>query len=136
MKIKVLKSKKTQFPSYYTYVSIIVKGEEDKGPQERSLKVIFSKKAEKKLPDDFRGGIVSAKGESVFAPYVYEIKKTEDGKDDYPHVTITDFDSIAPLPQRESTCTFLGVEQDTEETEIEPEEPEQDESGDPNEFPL
>lgn len=118
MKIKVLKSKKTQFPSYYTYASIIVKGEEDKGPQERSLKVRFSKEAEKKLPANFRGGIVSAKGESVFAPYVYEVKKTDDGKDDYPHVTITDFESIAPLPQRESTCVFLGVEQDTEEAEI------------------
>lgn len=118
MKIKVLKSKKTQFPSYYTYVSIIVKGEEDKGPQERSLKVRFSKNAEKKLPDDFRGGIISAKGESVFAPYVYEVKKTKDGKDDYPHVTITDFESITVFESIESTCVFLGVEQDTEEADI------------------
>ena len=49
MKIKVLKSKKTEFPSYYTPVMIVVKGEEEKGEQQKGLKVIFSKSADKKL---------------------------------------------------------------------------------------
>ena len=117
MKIKVLKSKKTSFPSYYTPVTILVKGEEEKGEQAKTLKVKFSKEAEKKLPVDFKGGIIALKGEDVNYPFVYEIKK-KDGKDDYPFVYIKDFESITPLKQREDTCSFLGVEEDTEETEI------------------
>lgn len=124
MKIKVLKSKKTSFPSYYTPVKIVVKGEESKGEQEKTLKVVFSKEADKKLPVDFKGGIVEAKGTDVNYPFVYEIKKTEEGKDDYPFVYIKDFIEVTPLKPRENTCTFLGVEEDTEETEIDIEEAE------------
>lgn len=123
MKIKVLKSKKTSFPSYYTPVTILVKGEEEKGEQAKSLKVVFSKEADKKLPVDFKGGIIELKGEDVNYPFVYEIKK-KDGKDDYPFVYIKDFESVTPLKPREDTCSFLGVEEDTEETEIPTEETE------------
>ena len=123
MKIKVLKSKKTSFPSYYTPVTILVKGEEEKGEQAKSLKVLFSKEADKKLPVDFKGGIIELKGEDINYPFVYEIKK-KDGKDDYPFVYIKDFESVTPLKPREDTCSFLGVEEDTEETEIPTEETE------------
>lgn len=123
MKIKVLKSKKTSFPSYYTPVTILVKGEEEKGEQAKSLKVVFSKEADKKLPVDFKGGIIELKGEDINYPFVYEIKK-KDGKDDYPFVYIKDFESVTPLRPREDTCSFLGVEEDTEETEIPTEETE------------
>lgn len=123
MKIKVLKSKKTSFPSYYTPVTILVKGEEEKGEQAKSLKVVFSKEADKKLPVDFKGGIIELKGEDINYPFVYEIKK-KDGKDDYPFVYIKDFESVTPLKPREDTCSFLGVEEDTEETEIPTEETE------------
>lgn len=136
MKIKVLKSKKTSFPSYYTPVTILVKGEEEKGEQAKTLKVLFSKEADKKLPVDFKGGIVELKGEDINYPFVYEIKKTKDKKtgemrDDYPFVYIKDFDAITPLKPREDTCSFLGVEDDTEETEIESEE-----SENPNDLPF
>ena len=123
MKIKVLKSKKTSFPSYYTPVTILVKGEEEKGEQAKSLKVVFSKEADKKLPVDFKGGIIELKGEDINYPFVYEIKK-KDGKDDYPFVYIKDFESVTPLRPREDTCSFLGVEEDTKETEIPTEETE------------
>ena len=118
MKIKVLKSNKTTFPSFFTPVMILVKGEEEKGEQKKGLKVIFSKVADKKLPVDFKGGIIDAKGEDVIAPFIYEIKKNEDGEDDYPFVYIKDFNSITPLKPRTNTCRFIGVEEDTEETEI------------------
>lgn len=118
MKIKVLKSKKTDFPSYWTPVHIVVKGEEEKGAQAKGLNVYFSKGADKKLPVDFKGGILECKGEDVNVPFVYEIKTDEDGKDNYPFVYIKDFDSIAPLPTPKNTCTFDVDEQETQETEI------------------
>lgn len=125
MKIKVLKTTKQtkdgrSFPSYFTPVTIVVKGEEGKGPQEKCLTVRFSELAEKKLPVDFNGGFIEAKGEDVFAPYVWEMRK-KDGKEYYPDVYLKDFESISPLPPRkprENTCTFLLDEKETEESEI------------------
>ena len=118
MKIKVLLSKKTKFPSYWTPVKIVVKGEETKGAQEKGLTIRFSKEADKKLPVDFKGGILEVKGEHINFPYVYEIKRGEDGEDDYPFVYIKDFDAITPLKPRENTCVFMVDEQETEETEM------------------
>ena len=118
MKIKVLKSKKTDFPSYYTPVMIVVKGEEEKGEQQKGLKVIFSKSADKKLPVDFKGGIIELKGEDVNFPFIYEIKTKDNGEDEYPFVYIKDFDSVTPLKPRANTCRFIGVEEDSEDTEI------------------
>ena len=118
MKLKVLKSKKTKFPSYYTPVMIVVKGEEEKGEQKKGLKVLFSKEADKKLPVDFNGGIIDVDGTDINFPYIYEIKKNEDGEDDYPFVYIKMFNSITPLKPRENTCRFIGVEEDSEETEL------------------
>ncbi len=119
MKIKVLKSKKTDFPSYFTPVMIVVKGEEEKGEQKKGLKVIFSKSADKKLPVDFKGGILEVKGTDVNFPYVYEIKKNENDEDEYPFVYIKDFDEIAPLPALKNTCRFLVDEEETTEVTLE-----------------
>lgn len=118
MKIKVLKSNKTQFPSYWSPVTIVVKDEEEKGAQKKGLNVYFSKVADKKLPVDFKGGIIECKAEDINAPYIYEIKKDEDGKDDYPFIYIKDIVSIAPLKPRANTCTFLVDEEETSETPI------------------
>ena len=123
MKIKVLKSEKTtkdgkKFTAYWTPVTIVVKGEEEKGAQEKGNNVYFSEVAEKKLPVGFKGGILECKGEDVSAPYIYEIKKDEDGKDNYPFVYIKDLQSVSPLKPRENTCTFVVDEQETEESEI------------------
>ena len=118
MKIKVLKSKKTNFPSYWTPVKIVVKGEEDKGEQEKGLKVVFSEEADKKLPAKFKGGIIELKGEDVNYPFIYQIKEKENGEPDYPFVYIINFDSIKPLKPMKNTCTFMGCEEETEETEI------------------
>ena len=122
MKIKVLKTTKTtkdgkSFVSYFTPVMIVVKGEEEKGEQQKGLTLNFSKQAEKKLDVNFNGGILECKGEDVLMPYIYEIKQ-KDGKDVYPNVYIKDFESVSPLPQRKNTCRFLVDEEESEETEI------------------
>lgn len=122
MKIKVLKTTKTtkdgkSFVSYFTPVMIVVKGEEEKGEQQKGLTLNFSKQAEKKLDVNFNGGILECKGEDVLMPFVYEIKQ-KDGKDVYPNVYIKDFISVSPLPQRKNTCRFLVDEEESEETEI------------------
>lgn len=118
MKIKVLKSKKSKFPSYWTPVFIVVKGEESKGAQRKGLTCRFSKEADKKLPVDFKGGILEVKGEDVNFPYVYEIKQDENGEPDYPFVYIKDFDAITPLKPRENTCVFDVDEEETESVEL------------------
>ena len=119
MKVKVLKSKQTEFPSWWTPVTIMVKGEEEKGLQKKGLQVKFTKVADKKLPVDFKGGIiVIANPEHINFPYVYEIKQNEDGEDEYPVVWIRDFKEILPLPRAENTCHFEGDEEETSETEL------------------
>ena len=125
MKLKVLVSnKKTSdgksFVNYWTPVHIqVFEGEEDKGIQKKGLNVFFSKEADKKLPVKFNGGILECKGDDVIAPYVYKVTKDEEtGKDKYPNVYIKDFDSITPLPKKESTCVFDVDEEDTEESDI------------------
>lgn len=121
MKIKVILSTKTKFPSYYTSCTIDEKLEDGTiNPQVRkTLNVVFSKEADKKLPVEFKGGQLVCKGENVNAPYIYEIKTKEDGKPDYPFVYIKDFEQILPLPTtRKNTCHFDGDEEETEETNI------------------
>lgn len=122
MKIKVLKTTKTTsdgrtFTSYFTPVEIVVKGEEEKGAQQKGLTLNFSKEADKKLPVNFNGGILECKGEDVIMPFVYEIKQ-KDGKDVYPNVYIKDFENITPLKARKNTCRFLVDEEETEESEM------------------
>ena len=121
MKLKVLKSKKSKFPSYYTPVKIVVVGEEDKGAQPKTLNVYFSKVADKKLPVDFKGGIIECNAQDVYAPFVYEIKPNKDdaNKKDYPFVYVKDIISVSALKQSNSnTCTFMVDEEETEETTI------------------
>lgn len=123
MKIKVLSNERKtadgrKFTGFFTPVSIMVKGEEDKGVQEKTLTIKFSENASKKLPAKFKSGIIECKGEDVVAPYVYEVKQKEDGTPDYPFVTIKDLISVSPLKPRENTCTFLVDEEETEESEM------------------
>lgn len=124
MKIKVLaktrKNEKGQeFYSFFTPVTIMVKGEEDKGVQQKTLDVKFTKEADKQLPVNFKGGIIDADGENVGFPFVYEVKTNEDGSKEYPTCWIRKINSVSPLKPRENTCTFLVDEDDTPETSIE-----------------
>ena len=117
MKIKVLKSKKTKYDAYFTPVKIMVKGEEEKGQQEKTINVKFSESAEKKLPVGFKGGIIDVNGEDVNFPYVYEVKYDEEkSKEIYPLVYFKELNSVTPLKPRENTCEFLVDEEETEET--------------------
>lgn len=121
MKIKVILSTKTKFPSYWTPVTIDEKLEDGSvNPQQhKTLTVKFSKEADKLLPVDFKGGQLVVKGSDVVFPYVYEVKTKDDGTPDYPFVFIKNFDKILPLPEaKQNTCHFDGDEEETEETEI------------------
>lgn len=132
MKIKVLKSKKSKFPSFFTPVKIVVKGEEEKGAQEKTLNVYFSELADKKLPVGFKGGVIECKGENVNAPYVYEITPNKDDptKKNYPMVYIKDLISVTPLQPKENTCVFMGLEQETEEVSFDDVTPDEEVSFD------
>lgn len=128
MKLKVLKSKKSKFPSYYTPVKIVVVGEEDKGAQPKTLNVYFSKVADKKLPVDFKGGIIECNAQDVYAPFVYEVKPNKDDKNkkDYPFVYVKDIISVSDLKiSHSNTCTFMVDEEETEETIVDDAEGEQ-----------
>lgn len=124
MKIKVLLSKKQTkegrtFVSYFTPCNIVVKGEESKGPQAKGITVKFSKESEKKLPVDFKGGIITCDAKSVYAPYVYEVKTNAEGKKEYPFVYIKDLVSVDSLPVKvQNTCTFITDEEETKETNL------------------
>lgn len=125
MKIKVLsKQKQTKdgkkYVAYFTPVRIMVKGEEEKGLQDKYLSVYFTKVAEKKLPVDFKRGLLDVDGEKINFPYVYERKVNEDGSIDYPEVWIRDINTIEPVKAKAvNTCSFITDEEETEETNIE-----------------
>ena len=101
-------------------VTIEVKGEEEKGLQEKYLTIKFTKVAEKKLPVDFKRGLFEVKGEDVNFPYIYEVKFNTKGEKEYPEVWIRSFESISPVKGKaRNTCSFLVDEEETEELEIE-----------------
>lgn len=142
MKIKVLskkvittdqKGKENVFYRYFTPVKIqvIVKHENedgtitetDKGIQEKSLPVHFTKSAMKKIDDEKVFAILTIKkGENIQLPFVYVIKETSKGIE-YPDtndVWIRDFDKFEEIPYtpKQSTCVPIVDEKETEPVEI------------------
>ena len=119
MKLKVLKSNKTKFPSFWCPVTIVVKGEEEKGAQPKGINVYFSEVADKKLPVGFKGGVIKCNSEDINIPFIYEIKKGKkpDGTecDDYPFIYIKDLINVLPLKPKQNTCTFVLDEEETDE---------------------
>lgn len=107
------------FRKFFTSVNIIVKGEEDKGKQEKTLTVKFAKEID---TSKFRRGIITANENDVELPYKYEVRTVtdKDGNEKlkYPHVYVKAIESYEErLPK--STGDFnLKDEQETEETEI------------------
>lgn len=121
----LLMSKKSQtkdgrkFVKFFTSMKIEVKGEEEKGKQEKSLTVKFDKTID---TSKFRRGIITAKDGEVEIPYKYEIREVvdKDGnkKLKYPYIYVKSMVSYEErLPK--STGEFdLKDEEETEETEI------------------
>lgn len=126
MEVKFLlmsKNQKTEsgrtFRKFFTSMNIVVKGEEEKGLQSKTLTVKFDKAID---TSKFKRGIITAEENQVDLPYKFEIREVEkDGvkKLKYPHVYVK---SIISYEERlpKSTGQFdLKDEEETEATEIE-----------------
>ena len=127
----LLKSKKKQakdgrqFRTYFTDVMIVVKGEEEKGKQKKTLTVKFDQGVNTK---DIVRGLVQVEEKDIDLPFKYQVKE-KDGKETYPPIYIR---KIAKYEERKgaSTIEFLLDENDTEETVIDEETVEQENNED------
>ena len=128
MKIKVLskkvtitneKGKENTFYRYFAPVMIhVVENGEDIGEQRKSLSVHFTKDAMKQLPSEKVFAVIETS--DCFLPFVYEVKKDEDGNDVYPEIWIRKIDGYKEieLKKQTNTCVPLIDEEDTEPVEI------------------
>ena len=114
--------KKKSFNRYFTRVKMVVKGEEEKGKQLKSLTVKFTEDASKELPKDARFFTIDVDNEkgNLGCPRIYEVKVTED-KDgnevkEFPVIWIRGFSNYKPLPVKPIT---EDVDFETEDTETE-----------------
>ena len=105
-----------KFRKFFTCMNILVKGEEDKGLQEKTLNVKFKREVN---TNGFIRGIVEVKEDKISIPFKWEIKIDEKtGKKKYPTIWI---DEIVNYEQRlaKSTGTFnLKDESETEPVEF------------------
>lgn len=120
-KVEVEKDgKKRTFLRYFAPVKIIVKGEEDKGLQKKSLTVKFT--TDVTLPKDARFMIltVDESKKQISCPFVYEVKEDEDGNLEFPVIWIRGYENIRLLTSNDSISNHVQFEtEDTEEVEIE-----------------
>ena len=123
----LLKSKKktnsngAEFRTYFTDVMILVKGEEEKGKQKKTLTVKFDKGVDTR---NVIRGLVQVDEKDIDLPFKYQVKE-KDGKETYPTIFIR---KIAKYEERKgaSTIEFLVDEDDTEETVIDEENADQE----------
>ena len=119
----LLKSKKKQtkdgrqFRTYFTDVMIVVKGEESKGKQRKTLTVKFDKECQgvSKLVR----GYLTVNEADIDMPFKYQIVQ-KDGKDSYPSIYIRKFENYEEK-KGASTIEFLTDEDETEDTVIDDE---------------
>lgn len=125
----LLKSKQKKAPNgatfrtFFTDVMIVVKGEESKGKQRKTLTVKFDKSIK---TDDYIRGLIEVEEKDIDMPYKYEVKTKDDGKLKYPTIYIK---KVASYEERKvkSTIDFITEESETEETVIDDEEIETEE---------
>ena len=126
IKIKLLSKQvnvgSKKFRRYFTPVKIVVKGEEEKGKQSKSLTVKFAKSC--KLPDKVNFAIITAdvsKGQ-ISVPTLYEITEDKDGNTIYPVIWLRGFEDCKPLQPKADLSNIdfeLGDDaDDNEEIEI------------------
>lgn len=119
----LLKSKKKQtkdgrqFRTYFTDVMIVVKGEESKGKQRKTLTVKF----DKDCPNTSKlvRGYLTIDEKDIDLPFKYQIVE-KDGKPSYPSIFIRKFENYEEVKGK-STIEFLTEEDETEETVIDDE---------------
>lgn len=87
-----------KWPKFWTVLKFIVKGEENKGYQDKAISLKFDKSIDwTKLG----GGFLVVHKSNIYKPKIYEIKE-ENGKKIYPYVFIKEIYSFDPEPVFES----------------------------------
>ena len=115
----LLKSKKkkssngAQFRTFFTDVMIVVKGEEEKGKQRKSITVRFDKSVD---TSKLVRGFLTVEEKDIDLPFKYQIIE-KDGKPSYPSIFIRKYDSYEEK-KGNSTIEFLTDEDETEDTVI------------------
>lgn len=119
----LLKSKKkkaqngAQFRTFFTDVMIVVKGEEEKGKQRKSLTVRFDKSVD---TSKLVRGFLTVDEKDIDLPFKYQIIE-KDGKPSYPSIYIRKYESYEEAKGK-STIEFLTEEDETEDTVIDEDE--------------
>lgn len=108
---------KKQFRTYFTSVLILVKGEEDKGKQRKTLTVRFDESVPTK---DLVRGIVTVDEKDIDLPFKYQVQH-KDGKDTYPYIYIRKIKSYEEK-RGQSSIEFITDEDETEDTVIDEEQ--------------
>ena len=115
----LLKSKKkkasngAQFRTFFTDVMIVVKGEENKGRQRKSVTVRFDKSVD---TSKLVRGYLTVNEKDVDLPFKYQIIE-KDGKESYPSIFIRKYESYEEK-KGASTIEFITEEDETEDTVI------------------
>lgn len=126
MKLKIFSTQKTttdnngkkrKFTAYYTKMNLIVKGEESKGKQLKSVTVKFRK--EVNTNGIKRGYLVINNPDNINAPFIYSIEKDEEsGKDIYPCLWVRGYDEYVEVLRKHEQSDFDVDEKETSSTEI------------------
>lgn len=115
---KKSKDGKRKWVEFRTPMSLVVKGEEEKGTQKKWVTVRFDESINTK---ELSRGELTVKVADISFPKVFEIKEetAEDGKvtKKYPIVWINAFKEFRAI-EKEIDNPFITDESDTEETEI------------------
>lgn len=112
---KKVQGTKKAFRRYWTIMNIIVKGEESKGLQAKTLNVKFRSDVDTKT---LTRGILTLKEDQINAPFIYEITKDDLGNDVYPVVWIRGYESFEEQIQHHTQSSFIIDEFETPETTI------------------
>ena len=89
----------TIWPKFYAFIKILVKGEENRGPQEKPIFIKFNRSI--KGIEKLRNGFIVVEHDNLIKPPIYEIKE-ENGKKEYPFITVKDIYSFDPESQEVS----------------------------------
>lgn len=115
----LLKSKKkkasngAQFRTFFTDVMIVVKGEEEKGKQRKSITVRFDKSVD---TSKLVRGFLTVDEKDIDLPFKYQIIE-KDGKPSYPVIFIRKYDAYEEK-KGNSTIEFITEEDETKDTVI------------------
>ena len=83
----------TKWPNFYTFRNVLVEGEENRGPQEKSLSIKFNPAINLK---NFGPGFLVCEKSKCIVPKVYKITTDEKGVKHYPYIWVDEIFSFDP----------------------------------------